>query len=494
MSKNFKRFFSVIIFLLVVVGLYHAANVMLFEKQHFGTAKNIAHEEPETIDVFFIGASHIFYGVNPMEIWNRSGIAGYNLTTHQQPLWSSKLLLQHALKHQHPKLIILDVLMATNFARPILGTDQGTNMTHLALDPVPLSPQKIKGVLETDAIMEKGEILFPIIMSHSRLQQGLLSYDDLHFFSGDRSHPMKGYNYTEFSLPFERPEVPDVESTFELPGEMEAVLIDFIEFCQKEKLPLLLIKTPLFGNEELYKQINYIGKVAEKYGVPFVDFNHLYDEIGMDFSADLADSGHLNVHGAEKVSAYLTDYLKTNYDLPDHRGDPAYGSWEAASRHFDALVHLKESETITDHLAAASDTNLLTVVLSGGAMAEPLSLPDDVRMAAKAAGLLQFPETIGDGTYYAVIKGGKLIAEKTGRSGIQDYEFMIKDTRFLLHVSSREPDGGSYMTALHIGNGGVFSYEPGMLVVTYDMDRMERVDAVRYAFDVFMTVEHLQQH
>ena len=491
MSSKIKRILSFIIFLAIVAGLYHAANVMLFEKQHFGTAKNIAHEEPEKIDVFFIGASHIFYGVNPIEIWNRRGIAGYNLTTHQQPLWSSKLLLQYALKHQHPKLIVLDVLMATNFARPVLGTDQGTNMTHLALDPVPLSLQKIKGVLETDSITEKGEILFPIIMSHSRLQQGLLSYDDFHFFSGDRSHPMKGYNYTEFSLPFERPDVPDGDLTFELPGEMEAVLIDFIEFCQKEKLPLLLIKTPLFGNEELYKQINHIGKIAEKYGVPFVDLNHLYDEIGMDFSADLADSGHLNVHGAQKVSAYLADYLAANYDLPDHRGDPAYRSWETASRHFDALVHLPESDAITDHLAAASDPNLLTVVLSGGAMAEPLSLPEDVLNAAKAAGLSQMPESAGNGTYYAVIKGGKLIAENYDRSGVREYEFMVKDTRFKLHVSSREPDGGSYMTALYIDSGGVFSYEPGMLVVTYDMDRMERVDTVRYAFDDSFSVDHI---
>ena len=491
MSVKIKRILSVIIFLAIVAGLYHAANVMLFEKQHFGTAKNIAYEEPETIDVFFIGASHIFYGINPMEIWSRSGIAGYNLTTHQQPLWSSRLLLQHALKHQHPKLIVLDVLMATNFARPVLGTDQGTNMTHLALDPVPLTLQKIKGVLETDSITEKGEILFPIIMSHSRLQQGLLSFDDFHFFSGDRSHPMKGYNYTEYALSFERPEVPDADLTFELPGDMEAVLIDFIKFCQKEKLPLLLIKTPLFGNDELYKQINHIGKIAEKYEVPFVDFNHLYDEIGMNFSEDLADSGHLNVHGAEKVSAYLSDYLAAHYELPDHRGDPSYEGWEKASRHFDALVHLRESDNITDHLKAASDPNLLTVVLIGGALAEPLSLPADVLETAQTAGLSKLPETVGEGTYYAVINGGKLIAEKADRSGIQEYEFMVKDTRFLLHVSSREPDGGSYMTALHIGNGGSFSFEPGMLVVTYDMDRMERVDAVRYAFDDSFAVNHI---
>ena len=278
-----KKILSAICFLAVIIILFRAANVMLFEKQHFGTAKNIAHEDPETVDVFFIGASHIFFGVNPMEIWNETGISGYNLTTHQQPLWSSKLLLQYALKKQSPKLIVLDVLMATNFARPLLGTDQGTNMTHLALDPVPLSLQKIKGVLETDMIREKGEILVPIILSHSRLQQGLLTYDDLHFFTGDRSHPMKGYNYTVNTISYDRPEtVPD--SVHELPDGMEEVLLDFIRFCKEEGLPLLLIKTPLVGNDELYEQINYIGQIAEEQGVPFLDFNHLFDELDMDFA------------------------------------------------------------------------------------------------------------------------------------------------------------------------------------------------------------------
>lgn len=486
-----KKILSAICFLVLIILLFHAANVMLFEKQHFGTAKNIAHEDAETVDVFFIGASHIFFGVNPMEIWNETGISGYNLTTHQQPLWSSKLLLQYALKKQSPKLIVLDVLMATNFARPLLGTDQGTNMTHLALDPVPLSLQKIKGVLETDMIREKGEILFPIILSHSRLQQGLLTYDDLHFFTGDRSHPMKGYNYTENTISYERPEtVPD--SVHDLPDGMEEVLLDFIRFCREENLPLLLIKTPLVGNDELYEQINYIGRIAEEQGVPFLDFNHLYDELAIDFQTDFADSGHLNVHGAEKVSRYLASWLSENYNLPDHRGDAAYDSWARSAAHYANLPGLRNSTDILPQLeAAVSDKNLVTVILSGGAMVDPVVLPDEVKEAFRQAGLTAIPETAGTGSYYAVIRGGKVLAEKYTRSGILTDEFLVKDTRFVIRASSREPDGGSLMTALYIDKGGFSTTEPGLLIVTYDADRMEVVDAVRYAFDETLSAEHL---
>ena len=486
-----KKILSFICFLAVILALFHAANVVLFEKQHFGTAKNIAWEDPETVDVFFVGASHIFFGVNPMEIWNETGISAYNLTTHQQPLWSSKLLLQHALKKQSPKLVVLDVLMATNFSRPLLGTEQGTNMTHLALDPVPLSLQKIRGVLETDAIREKGEILLPVILSHSRLQQGLLTYDDFHFFSGDRSHPMKGYNYTENTISYERPQrVP--ESLHELPDGLEEILKDVIAFCKAEGLPLLLIKTPLVGNNELYEQINYIGKIAETEGVPFLDLNRHYDDLEIDFHTDFADSGHLNVRGAEKVSRYLASYLTEHYSLPDHRGDEKYGSWERSAAHFASLTGLRDSTDILPHLSAAgSDKNLVTVILSGGEADEPAELPAAVREAARAAGLKAFPEKAGSGAYCAVIKGGKVILERSSADDILTDEFLVKDTRFALRVSPRKPDGGSFMTALYIDKGGYSSVEPGLLVITYDADRMAAADAVRYAFDGTLTAEHL---
>ncbi len=487
-----KKAACVLGFLLIFIGLFHMANIVLYEKQHFGTAKNIAFEDKEKIDVFFIGASHIFYGVNPMEIWDRTGISGYNLTTHQQPLWASKLLLQHALKKQSPKLIVLDVLMATNFARPLLGTDQGTNMTHLVVDPVPLSLQKILGVMGTKAIRDKGEILFPVIINHSRLQQGLLSYDDFHFFSGDRSHPTKGYYYMENVLSYERPEtVPD--TVHELPDGMEDVLLDFIQFCRIEKIPLLLIKTPLVGNTELYEQINYIGEIAKEQGVPFLDFNRLYDEIAIDFQTDFADSGHLNVSGAQKVSRYLADYLAEEYGLPDHRGDSAYDSWERASIHYKALSELKNSTDIIPHLkAAAGDPNLLTVILFGGRMDEPVQLPDEVAAAFHEAGLSNsVPAAVGEGAYYAVIRAGKVVSEQSSPRKILNYAFMVKDKNFSLLASPRVPDGGSYMTALHIDKGGRFSMDPGILVVSYDVSRMTVIDAVRYAFDGTLSAEHI---
>jgi hypothetical protein len=59
-----------------------------------------------------------------------------------------------------------------------------------------------------------------------------------------------------------------------------------------------------------------------------VDLNCDLDRIGIDWENDFYDKGdHVNVFGAEKITAYLGEYVLKNYGLEDHRGDPAYRSW-----------------------------------------------------------------------------------------------------------------------------------------------------------------------
>ena len=49
----------------------------------------------------------------------------------------------------------------------------------------------------------------------------------------------------------------------------------------------------------------------------------------IDWENDTFDGGdHLNLFGARKMTKYLGDYLASECDLTDHRGDPAYRSWQ----------------------------------------------------------------------------------------------------------------------------------------------------------------------
>ena len=57
--------------------------------------------------------------------------------------------------------------------------------------------------------------------------------------------------------------------------------------------------------------------------------NFVHKEMGIDWSKDTRDGGnHMNYEGAKKVTAYFGNYLSTEFDLVDHRGDEKYKSWD----------------------------------------------------------------------------------------------------------------------------------------------------------------------
>ena len=82
-----------------------------------------------------------------------------------------------------------------------------------------------------------------------------------------------------------------------------------------------------------------IDMVRER-GYTALDFNtpEMYDELGLDFEKDFYNSKHVNYIGAEKYTRYLTSYLVENYDLPDHRGEAGYESWETAYSLYEDFV------------------------------------------------------------------------------------------------------------------------------------------------------------
>lgn len=473
-----KKMISFTILILFIGLLYAYLNTVLYEKPDIGSAKNIAFEKKGEIDVFFVGASHVFYGINPYEIWDRTGIAAYDLATQQSPLYGSRILLDHALKFQQPKLIVFDVIMATNFGKVLDDAEIAANMTHLVTDPLPLSFEKVKAILQTEEIKEKGEMLFPIIRNHTRLQQGLLTYRDWHFPFASHPHILKGYKYTENTLVFEKPEAVLTE-TLALPKHLEKSFRDFIVYCQEKGLPLLLIKTPMVADADLYKQCNEIARIAEEYGIPFVDFNHQYDELGIDFSTDFADKGHMNVNGARKVSKALAEYLSAHYDFPDHREDPAYAEWETGSRYYHNLAELSGIDYIHDYTQRLVDPGFLTVVtVSGTLEGEQKSLPEDAAAAFRALGLTEMPMRTGEGVYYAVLEDGKLRTQKVLPAKELQGSELLEDVRFYIRANDDTPNGERWLSSITVEKDGCWNIKPGILILTYDKDSMRIVDRV----------------
>ena len=73
---------------------------------------------------------------------------------------------------------------------------------------------------------------------------------------------------------------------------------------------------------------NTIKQYAEEKSLKFLDLNLVISEIGIDWNRDSLDNGdHLNIAGGHKVTTYVGNYLSEKFDIPDHRDEEDFSSW-----------------------------------------------------------------------------------------------------------------------------------------------------------------------
>ena len=65
-------------------------------------------QKNNSIDVLFVGSSHIFCNIDPSILYKNYGIASYHFATSGSRTWHTYFSLKEALKTQNPKLIVTE--------------------------------------------------------------------------------------------------------------------------------------------------------------------------------------------------------------------------------------------------------------------------------------------------------------------------------------------------------------------------------------------------
>ena len=279
--------------------------------------------EPDTIDVALLGSSQTIMGLSAMELYRQYGISAYGFGTEEQPLFATYYWLLEILRYQKPSVAVLDINELIHAS--------GEPAYRKAVDYMRWSEVKWEAVkihCEKDGELSLSGYIFPILEYHSRWDE--LEEEDISYLYTDKKDPYLGFVVPAGSCEISYngiPRRPDKEAD---PADPEAweYLLKIIELCREEGIELLLVKTPRAGWNAA--KHNLAAQVAEEWDVPFLDFNDvdIMEAMEFDYPLDARDGSHLNIYGAEKVGAYLGDYLVTHYDLKDRRGDAAYGHLE----------------------------------------------------------------------------------------------------------------------------------------------------------------------
>lgn len=271
---------------------------------------SIFREPSNSIDVLAIGDSNVYSGIFPLVWWEQQGFSGYTWGQASQRIPETYEYLKQIYQHQKPSIVLID---GNNLFRDKTDVDNLDSIT--------------KAKLAT---------IFPVISFHKNLNP--------HKFKnifGNHYSVMKGYYYRKASHKVHKKKhrMKFTRKTWEINSISASTFSKCIHYCKRQGSIPVLISVPNYNGWN-YKKHNALQKIADENKINFVDLNlELKNQIN--WKKDTVDGGdHLNIKGAKKTTAYLGEYLKTEYGLPDRRGDKNYKQWDNDVEEYRKLIYL----------------------------------------------------------------------------------------------------------------------------------------------------------
>lgn len=321
MEKKHRPFLRSALFLLVFSLLIAGSSWVVMPKSNAkasgmrnARAFGYLAEQPDTIDFVVIGDSETYSSISPMQLWKDYGYTGYVCGTPAQHMEDTYKALEKFCETQSPKLVILEanaMFRSSGFQEDV---------------------QRV--------FFREVEQTLPLIEYHDRWKN--LSLQD---FTGqiqyDWINPLKGFVPTYTSQPWKGGH--GYMKKTDKAREVEEVNRHYFDkiagLCREKGIRLLVANAPAPVNWN-YQKHNAIQRLAKEYSLPYLDMNFSSQEMGIDWEQDSRDGGdHMNVYGAQKVTAFLGKYLAKEYKLPDHRKDPAYASWDQNLKQYEKTIH-----------------------------------------------------------------------------------------------------------------------------------------------------------
>lgn len=314
-------------------------------------------EEPQSLDVVYLGASEVYSDIAPGYAYERDGVTGYLFATQANTILNYKSQLKNILSRQKNALVVIEINGALYDEEDLTKEAALRNYS----DNVPLDFTKVEWV-SRNVGDNKLEYLFPFIKYHSKWgdpDTGGDSEKEELYRSTIADDKKRGYTYLKGVLnnPFRFPaiamykqELQHSDEKLPLNEDAEEALRDLLGYCRDEGLTnVVFARFPVVAvegrNADRYKRIATAGEIIEEYGFDFLNFAVDFDkDIGLDLSTDFYNEEHLNVDGQKKFTAYMTDYLKEHYGLTSHDlSEKQQEEWETCADYYDAYVKYNEA-------------------------------------------------------------------------------------------------------------------------------------------------------
>lgn len=319
-----KKIRNSVIFIAIFLILFYYVNKVLSLTP--GPIKNFYKEPKNSIDVVYVGSSNAFAHFNTVLAYEEFGFTTGMIASNGQPFQALKHLVEESRKTQKPKVFVIDMANLYYTKEFHEGAIREVN------DSLRFSKNKLsltKELLKQSDIKEKEYVdyYFNFFKYHS-------SWKYVNYNNFNQTYLYKGYLFQDSTTKI----LPQENYSWNydiipMNKTQKRIVNDLIKYVKKNNLEVIFTIPIRNYTPELMGNLNDLTKVLEEKQLKIINFNTI-NEIGIDYSHDLYNTSHINVWGATKYTRYFANYLKQNYDLPDHRNDKNYETWHKEYERF----------------------------------------------------------------------------------------------------------------------------------------------------------------
>ncbi len=324
MMKKIWLFVRSAIFILLVVIIGRNMQTIVSPKfaASQGAQSGFFEEKKNSIDVLFLGTSNMFHTINPIVLYESTGITAFDFGSSSQSLNMTEMYLEKALETQTPKLVCVEVLACrADFNNDLYEPGMRWGFTYF-----PSSYNKYSRLYKQLHSVDSEYLSYVVPLFRYKDRWKELNKND---FTGKIPEQYwKGCTVSRETVEVSYDSSYWEDIDWKITESNIESLDNIKKICDENGIELILFKSP---TPSLWKDVysKRVQEYADANHLVFIDYNTKLEELGIDVKSDFKDAGHVNVSGSVKITRDFGNYLKNNYELQDHRGGED-NSWDAA--------------------------------------------------------------------------------------------------------------------------------------------------------------------
>ena len=322
-KKNFRlkkqyrmhmAFFAICAMSILMISFYYVYRILTNINDNIEEQNNQyiqAQKKPEnnkvkdtkdtSIDIVAIGNSDLYSGWNSLQLWNEQGITSFVAAGPKQNTKLSYYMLKEVLKIEKPKLVVLEV-------DAFFGEYEEIDSKGYQYTAQKYCYKLFENKEEWSIIKDEP------YMKSEYLQNRMRLYG--YYYDKTVEKCTTGFSYMKKS-----------QNRTTVSSYTKKYLNKIIQLAYENNCQILFICFPSESSWS-YARHNTVSDYAKKYSIPFIDLNIEQYDTGFSWLSDSRDGGnHLNYSGATKMTHFLGQYRKNNYQIKDKRNDSLYTSW-----------------------------------------------------------------------------------------------------------------------------------------------------------------------